>query len=654
MTQLLRIAKQRSREISRRLLSTRLLGRSCRKALWLTKQIFLKLHFIFENLYTNAPYMLVVGRQLHPGKLLVVAKYFDHLKQVVRTLPLQPKISVLIPVYKVSPVYLQECLDSVAFQIYENWEICAVDDASQDPAVTAVLSGFQSQFGSKIKLSAHDKNQHISATSNSCLSLAAGDYAVLLDHDDRLYPHSLAEVVRYINLHHEPDVLYSDERLVDGHGEKVNPPFHKPEWSPWLHASVNYTTHLSVYRRSLLTQIGGFRLGFEGSQDHDLMLRAVEKSSKPVIHIPSCLYQWRAHPASTAHSIDSKPYAANAGEKAVTESLTRRGHNAKVLYEPHTVHYKIDLELPSPRPLVSIVIPSKEARDLLATCIESIFTKSTYTNIEIVISDNGSTSKECLAFYEEIKARYPNKIRTILEPGPFNFARQCNTGAKHANGDVLLFLNNDTEIKTPGWIEEMLPFALLPEIAAVGCKLLYPDHTIQHAGIMAAGRDVAVHAGLELAEDDNLYGNMLNTLHEVSAVTAACMMIRKSQFFEIGSFDEHYFPNGYGDLEFCLRARRFGKSILYTPYAVVIHAESKTRGKSVEYFERHLMMKKYGSDILNDPYLNPNLQRDSFYKSDQFYDALDLNGQQMKFFLETPQDQWISKLTPTSGGARMT
>jgi O-antigen biosynthesis protein len=246
---MLGIQTLRLRGVCRKLFSTSLIGRPCRKILWLTQRLFLKLHLAFEKLYTNAPYMLVVGRQLHPGKLLVVAKHFDHLKQVVRTLPLQPKISVLIPVYKVSPVYLQECLNSVAFQIYENWEICAVDDASQDPAITAVLSGFKSQFGNKIKLSAHDKNQHISATSNSCLSLATGDYVVLLDNDDRLYPHTLAEVVRYINLHHEPDVLYSDERLVDGHGEKVNPPFHKPEWSPWLHASVNYTTHLSVYRR---------------------------------------------------------------------------------------------------------------------------------------------------------------------------------------------------------------------------------------------------------------------------------------------------------------------------------------------------------------------------------------------------------------------
>lgn len=646
MTNFLTASKQRSREIARRLLSTRLIGRCCRKALWISKQVFLKLHFILEDMYARAPYMLVVGRLLHADKLLIVAKHYNHLKHVVSGLPLQPKISVLIPVYKVSPVYLRECLNSVAFQIYPNWEICAVDDASQDPKIAAILNDFQSQFGSKIKISAHEKNQHISATSNSCLSLATGDYVVLLDNDDRLYPHTLAEVVRYINLHHEPEILYSDERVIDANGEKVNPPFHKPAWSPWLHASVNYTTHLSVYRRSLLTKIGGFRLGYEGSQDHDLMMRAVGSSTKPVIHIPSCLYQWRAHAGSTAQSVDSKPYAANAGERAVTESLASKGLKAKVVYEPQTVHYKIDLALPSPQPLVSIVIPSKEAVDLLSNCIDSIFKKSTYTNIEIVISDNGSTSKECLAYYDQLKTRHPNKIRTIIEPGPFNFARQCNIGAEHAAGDVILFLNNDTEIQSPKWIDEMLPFALLPEIAAVGCKLLYPDHTIQHAGIMTAGRDVALHAGLELSASDNLYCNMLNTLHEVSAVTAACMMIRKNLFFEIGAFDEHYFPNGYGDLEFCLRARSLGKSNLYTPYAVVIHAESKTRGKSVEYFERHLMMKNYGTDILNDPYLNPNLQRDSFYKIDQFYDSLDLNAQQMKFFLDTPPELWISKLSP--------
>jgi O-antigen biosynthesis protein len=644
MTNGLKVVGLRTKEIVRRLLSTHVIGRPCRKILWLSKKLTLKILNTLELLYKTAPYMLVVGRQLQPDKLLIVAKHFEHLKHVANDLPLQPKISVLIPVYRVSQVYLRECLNSVAFQLYANWEICAVDDASGDPEITKILSEFQSRFGEKFKSLTHAKNGHISATSNSCLALATGDYVVLLDNDDRLYPNSLAEVVTYINLHQGPDILYSDERLVDAHGEKVNPPFHKPAWSPWLHASVNYTTHLSVYRRSLLNEIGGFRVGYEGSQDHDLMLRAVEKSIRPVIHIPSCLYQWRAHAGSTAQSTSSKPYAANAGEKAVAESLFRRGFKAKVVYEPKTVHYKIDLELPSPRPLVSIVIPSKEAVELLDTCIQSIFTRSTYTNIEIIVSDNGSTSPECLAYYEQLKRRHPTKVKTLIEPGPFNFARQCNIGAKHASGEVILFLNNDTEIQTPGWIEQMLPFALLPEIAAVGCKLLYPDNTIQHAGIMTAGRDVAIHAGLDLVADDNLYWNMLNTLHEVSAVTAACMIVRKSIFFEIGAFDEHYFPNGYGDVEFCLRARGHGKSILYTPYAVVIHAESKTRGKSIEYFERHLIMTRHGTEILNDPYLNPNLERDNFYKIDQFYEALDLNGRQMAFFLNTPQALWISEL----------
>ncbi|WP_141730862.1 glycosyltransferase family 2 protein [Oligoflexus tunisiensis] len=618
------------------------IGRPLRKLAFVTMKGCYKLYIASVRFHETVPYVRLLAGKTDGPKLARVAKYYIHLKNLIPLLPLRPKISVLIPVYKVKVEYFEEALRSITQQVYPNWEICIVDDCSGMPEITRIIDKYRAAYPDKIKATYNQKNLHISLTSNECLKLATGDYVALLDHDDRLYPNSLAEVVRYINLHSGPDIMYSDERTVTGDGDKRNLAYFKPDWSPFMHLCMNYTTHLSVYRTDLLRKIGGFRQGFEGSQDHDLMLRAVENTQKPVVHIPLCLYQWRAHEASTASSIDAKPYAAIAGEKAVTEALKRRGRPCKVEYEPHTQHYRLKFELSGQQPLVSIVIPSKDSYNLIQTCLESIFDLSTYRNFEIIISDNGSQDPKCLALYDQYSKSYPTQFKLVKEEAAFNFGRQINKGAAHSSGDYLLFLNNDTKVITPSWIEEMLTLAQFEEVGAVGCKLVDQNEKLQHGGILAAGRTIAVHAGNFLDRNHNLYCNVLNTIHETMAVTGACLMIQRAKFLAVGGFDEVFLPNGYGDIELCLKLRDRGYTHLYTPYAELYHYESPSRGIAIEHFERFYLMQRRGQDLLADPYQNPNLQMDSLYSVDPFYLDLDLNREEFEFFLNHEQKDWVS------------
>ena len=615
------------------LLETEILGRLSRKFSWIGMKVFAKIAGRFHHIHSNLPYVKKIDRVLRPKRLQSLTKYYNHLGHVVNEMPYQPKISILIPVYKVMPSYFWECLQSVAIQVYKNWELCIVDDCSNDPAINKIVEEFQARFPGQVHFLTNEVNSHISITSNNCLKLARGEYIGLLDHDDRLYPNSLSEVVRYINFKEKPDILYSDERTIDEHGNKLNDSYRKPDWSPFMHLCMNYTTHFSVYKRELIVNIGGFRKGFEGSQDHDLMLRAVEASSKPVVHIPFCLYQWRAHPLSTAASMSSKPYAAIAGEKAVTEALARRGRPAVVNYEPFTHHYRLDFALPSPLPLISIVIPNKNSFELLQHCLEAVFQKSTYPHIEVIVIDNGSTDERVLALYKEYEAKNKNFI-SFVEHAYFNFGKMVNQGVSRSHGDYVLLLNNDTSVIEPSWIEEMLKVAQFPEIAAVGAKLLYPNGTVQHAGILLTGQRIAEHPGIGLPEAHALYCNVMNTLHESSAISAACMLIRKDKYLEVGGFDEKYLPNGYGDVEFCLKLSRKGYSHLFTPYARLYHHESPSRGGTVEYFERFYLMQEYGREVFNDPFLNPNIARGNTYDVDHGYEGLDLTAPEFQYFLK--------------------
>ena len=569
----------------------------------------------------------------HEAFLAVARRRFPELDQVIpeptrdelirlyyRSLPArltgwtyQPKISILVPVYKVSPGILRETLASVAAQVYSNWELCIVDDASANPQLTSVIDHFTVAHPGKVRSAIHPQNAHISVTSNSCLALANGDYVALLDHDDLLLPNALAEMVRYINLRDQPDILYSDERVIDERGGLRHGPFHKPAWSPLLHLSCNYTTHLSVYRRDLLNRLGGFRPGYEGSQDHDLMLRAVEASSKPVVHVPFVLYQWRAMPGSTAASIDEKPYAAVNGIKAVTEACARRGTPAEVTWERQTFHYRVAFALPSPPPLISIIIPTRDRPELLGPCVDSIIKQTTWSAYEIIIVDNGTQDQKALALLQSLQDHHPGAVKVIRDSEPFNYGRLNNLGVAASRGSYLLFLNNDTEVITPEWLEEMLRVAALPSVGAVGCKLLYPDQTIQHAGIVLADRKVAIHALRTLPSGDHTYISMANTMHEVSAVTAACMLVARRHFDDVGGFDDRALSVGFGDIDFCLKLRRTGLSNVFTPYAKLLHRESRSRGRAIENFEKLVMIERWGHELMNDPYLNFNLARSEHY-----------------------------------------
>lgn len=552
----------------------------------------------------------------------MLRSYYEHLRKHVATLPLQPTISVLVPVYRPDPHYLRECLASIAVQAYPNWQACIVDDASGDPAVTSVIEEFRANYPDQVKVAVHDTNRHICASSNTALALADGEYVTMLDHDDRLYPQALAEVVKAINTQAaltgaEPEVMYSDERVVGPDGELLYNSWFKPGWSWYLHLSTNYTNHLTVYSRSLVMRIGGFREGYEGAQDHDLMLRAVDAADTDVLHIPLVLYQWRSHPNSTAGEErgDAKPYARINGMKAVAEAAARHGKQVTVDIDPFTDHYRLAFALPEPLPRVSVVIPTKDRPDLVRGCVNSIFTRSTYPDIEVVLVDNGSTDPRTLAYYDQLKAS-DHEVRVVRDGDYFNFARLNNVGARAASGEYLVLLNNDTEVVAPDWIEQMLMYAQFDDVGAVGAKLLYPDRRIQHAGIVGAGAHIADHTAATIPNEHHFLMDLPHVVHEAIAVTGAAVMVRAATYAEVGGLDEKFVPNGYGDVDFCLRLRERGLAIVYTPYAMLIHYESVSRRRNVELSETQYMRNKWGAELLNDPYLNPNLLRGGQYVQD--------------------------------------
>lgn len=545
--------------------------------------------------------------------------YYDRLAAVVENLPEQPLISILVPVYKVKTKFLYECLASIAAQVYPRWELCLVDDGSGDVAIADMIKNFARSFPNKVRYSIETQNRGICGASQLGLDLVSGSYVALLDHDDRLLPNALLEVVRCIQQHDQPDLLYSDESRINEEGI-VESTFHKPDWSPLYNLAGHYSTHLSIYRTSLIREIGGFRLGFEGSQDHDLMLRAVEMTTKPVVHIPLVLYQWRAHAESTARSRDAKPYAAIAGEKAVTEACLRRGWPAKVEFDTFLERYRVQFALKNPNALTSIIIPTRNAFELIEACLKSIFKHSVDEKFEVIIVDHQSDCSRCRALFSAYELSEPQKFRRIPYAGSFNFAIMNNRAVEAARGDFLLFLNNDTEVKDSAWLRELKAVAQLPTVGAVGAKLLLQNGNIQHAGIVGLGKNVAGNAGFGLDPGDKVYYAYLQVMHEVLAVTGACLLLEKSKFLAVGGFDEIHVPNGFGDVDLCLRLREKNLSSVYVPTAVLTHKESPTRKPSFEAYERWYMLQHWGQSLVLDPYLNINLERSLKYKLD--FDSL--------------------------------
>lgn len=534
------------------------------------------------------------------------------LRRQIRLLQRMPLISVILPVYNPDLGFLEAAVDSVRRQIYERWELCVADDASTDPSVRPFLEKVAAA-DARIKVTFRNRNGHISACSNSALELATGEWCALLDHDDAFAEDALARVAVEIGRHPDAGLIYSDEDKIDEAGVRSNP-FFKPDWNPELFLAQNYINHLGCYRADLLREVGGFREGFEGSQDYDLALRCVERlRPEQVRHIPRILYHWRMIGGSLAAIPDAKPYAREAARRAIAEHGTRREMPGTVVACPeNNESHRFIHALANPAPLVSILIPTRDQVALLRRCVESIRNRTDYQPFEIIVIDNGSEEPETLRFFHEMKSE--PSVRVLDDRGGFNYSRLNNRAAGEARGDILLFLNNDTEVEERGWLTEMVSHAAREEVGAVGARLWYPDGTLQHGGVILGLGGVAGHAFPHIPRQHPGYFNRAVLQQNCSAVTGACMAVRKRVFEELGGFDEPNLGVTFNDIDFCLRLIQRGYRIVWTPYANLIHHESASRGhqrtreEQVE-FERAVdyMHATWGRELLRDPFYNPNL-----------------------------------------------
>src|SRR6267143_1164417 len=460
------------------------------------------------------------------------------LRRDLRALSRHPLISVIMPVYNPDLVLLSSAIDSVRTQIYENWELCIADDASTDASVAPTLEQYASA-DSRIKVTFAERNGHIAACSNSALELATGEWVALLDQDDLLSEHALAVVAATIGEHPEAGLIYSDEDKIDQSGARCLP-FFKPDWNPELLLGQNYISHLGVYRRTLLREIGGFREGYEGAQDYDVALRCAEKLQPAQIrHIPRVLYHWRMVEGSVAAVAGAKPYAPKAARRAITDHLQRRNIAAAVGACPENPEWhRVVYDLPPPWPLVSIIVPTRDQVALLQRCLASIREETDYTPIEIVIVDNGSTEPETHAFLRDLAQ--DARVQILTDADEFNFSRLINRGGRAARGEILALVNNDVETEKSGWLREMVSHAIRPEVGAVGARLWYPDGRLQHAGVVLGLNGVAGHAFQHFLTQPVAPMNRTFVLAQnYSAVTAACMVVRKKIFDDVGGFDEN-------------------------------------------------------------------------------------------------------------------
>jgi O-antigen biosynthesis protein len=526
----------------------------------------------------------------------------------------RPLISVLMPTFDTPEKWLWRAIESVRSQLYPHWELCVADDGSSAAGVRTMLEEY-ARLDRRIRVVFRQTNGHISAASNTALEMATGDFIALLDHDDELPMHALYMVAVALNEDPGLDLIYSDEDKIDESGRRFSPYF-KPDWDPILLTGMNVVSHLGVYRTSLVRSLGGFREGFEGSQDWDLALRAGEAiSSARIHHIPHVLYHWRALDGSTSVSVGQKPYALQAGEKAVREHLERTGFEGQIS-ETLAGHLRASPKTPDPAPLVSVVIPTRNGLALLRRCIESLLEKTRYPNYEILIVDNQSDDPETLAYLERIAANAG--VRILKDDRPFNYSALNNAAVKSARGSYLCLMNNDIEVISENWLDEMVGWAARPEIGAVGAKLYYPDETIQHAGVILGMGGVAGHVYCKIPKNSTGYMKRLVLVQHFSAVTAACLVVRKALYEEVGGLDEKNLAVDFSDVDFCLRLTERGYRNLWTPYAELYHHESATRGTSDTpekklRFQREVdfFRSRWGHMLRCDAAHNPNLTLDS-------------------------------------------
>jgi O-antigen biosynthesis protein len=535
---------------------------------------------------------------------------YRQMRETVEIFPHKPLISILVPVYNTPEAYLRAMLESVLAQIYPHWELCIADDASTAPHIQAILEEYSAR-DRRIKLTVRSENGHISAASNSALALATGEFVALLDHDDLLAPEALYEVALLLNRHPEADFIYSDEDKIDDEGQFSRPAF-KPDWAPDSFLCRMYTCHLGVYRRSIVEQIGGFRVGYEGSQDYDLVLRFTEQSNR-VFHIPKVLYHWRIHPHSTAQTSAAKPYAYDASERALQDALQRRNELGDLLaLAQYPGHYIIRYQILEPK-RVSILIPTRDLGEMLDQCLASIFNQSHYPNYEVIVIDNGSIEADTQTLFKKWQNLEPERFRVHSLDIPFNYSKLNNFAVTQASGEFLLFLNNDTTVITPDWIEAMVEQARRPSIGAVGAKLLYPDQTIQHAGVVLGIAAGTGHSHKHFPAEAFGYMGQIVSICNYAAVTGACLMCRRQIFEQVGGFEETL-TVGYNDIDLCLKFLEQGLRNVYLPHVQLYHYESKSRGqdltpeKQARFFQETAWMRqRWPVWMERDPYYSPNL-----------------------------------------------
>ena len=523
--------------------------------------------------------------------------------------------SILVPLYNTPDNYLRDMIDSVVAQTYGRWQLCLADGSDEEHGYVGEISKEYAAKDSRVVYKKLEKNLGISENTNVCIKMATGEFISFFDHDDILHPSALYEVMKKI-CEEDADFVYTDEATFNGNDMYDIISYHfKPDFAIDNLRANNYICHFTSFEAALIDKVGMFSTEYDGSQDHDMILR-LTKAARHVAHVPKLLYFWRSHKNSVSLDINSKTYAIEAGKKAVRDSILRDGMKAEVNSSPaFPTIYKIDYEL-AYHPKVSIIIPNKDSLQFITTCIDSVLKMSTYDNFEIIVVENGTTDEEVLEYYGLIEAI--DCVRVVEWTKPFNYSAINNYAASLVDGEYLLFLNNDIEIVTPNWIEELLMYGMRSDVGAVGAKLSFGDDRIQHNGvIIGAGPDgIAIHSHAGEPNTSVGYMGRLYYAQDVSAVTAACMLMRKSLFDEIGGFDEQL-AVAYNDVDLCLNIRKLGYLIVCNPFATAYHYESISRGYDVKRGNRDRFqgevsyMKDKWRAVLDaeDPFYNPNMSK---------------------------------------------